>query len=311
MIVELVSTFFMPFFYLPSIPIFCLLDTQSSGSTRFFNCLSLRRLALGQISSATDREIKVGRALFPASKPLEAAEGAARTQQPRWGRLRRHVQIQQHPFSSRIKATLREHEQPGAQWTVWANSMWCISQGVVWQWGHGAAVQASRASRKGALTTLFEQSLPTVVVTCSWRAQPWYPLGRKTWPLHLLRTLQPQLLMWLPRHRSQGNMVAQVLGCRVCPSLLSVSDGISSGYGCGMCPQGEELLSLVVDLREEVSRLRSIRVSEREIHRWKHTLSTHPEAHSWASHNTRNKGSPIPPGSHYTRDKSSPIPQRQ
>lgn len=31
---------FMPFFYLPSIPIFCLLDTQSSGSTRFFNCLS-------------------------------------------------------------------------------------------------------------------------------------------------------------------------------------------------------------------------------------------------------------------------------
>ena len=51
----------------------------------------------------------------------------------------------------------------------------------------------------------------------------------------------------------------QVLGCSVCPSLLSVSDSSGEGYACGRCAQGEELLSQAAELREEVSRLRSIR----------------------------------------------------
>lgn len=51
----------------------------------------------------------------------------------------------------------------------------------------------------------------------------------------------------------------QVLGCRVCPSLLSVSNSSSSGYACGRCAQVEELFSQVAELQEEVSRLRSIR----------------------------------------------------
>ena len=54
----------------------------------------------------------------------------------------------------------------------------------------------------------------------------------------------------------------QVLGCRVCPSLLSVSDSSSEGYACGRCAQIEELLNQVAELQEEVSRLRSIRESE-------------------------------------------------
>ena len=43
-------------------------------------------------------------------------------------------------------------------------------------------------------------------------------------------------------------------------------------WSSGRCAQAEELLSQVVELREKVSRLRSIRESEREIDWWKHTL---------------------------------------
>ena len=50
-----------------------------------------------------------------------------------------------------------------------------------------------------------------------------------------------------------------VLGCRVCPSLLSVSDSSGEGYACGRYAQVEELFKQVAELREEVSRLRSIR----------------------------------------------------
>ena len=63
----------------------------------------------------------------------------------------------------------------------------------------------------------------------------------------------------------------QVSGCRVCPALMPVSDG-SSGHTCGRCAQVEEQLCLVAELREEVSRLRSTRESERETDYWNRTL---------------------------------------
>lgn len=56
----------------------------------------------------------------------------------------------------------------------------------------------------------------------------------------------------------------QVSDCRVCPSFLSVSDN-SSEYTCGRCAQVEELLSVVIELCEEVSRKRNIRESEKEM----------------------------------------------
>ena len=59
----------------------------------------------------------------------------------------------------------------------------------------------------------------------------------------------------------------QVSGCSVCPTLMPVWDS-SSEHTCGRCAQVGELLHLVTELREEVSRLRSIRESERERDYW-------------------------------------------
>lgn len=50
----------------------------------------------------------------------------------------------------------------------------------------------------------------------------------------------------------------------MCPSFLSVSDN-SSEYTCGSCAQIEELLSVVIELYEEVSRQRNTRESEKEM----------------------------------------------
>ena len=63
----------------------------------------------------------------------------------------------------------------------------------------------------------------------------------------------------------------QVSGCRVCPALLPALDG-SSEHTCGRCTQVKELLCLVTELWEEVSRLQGIREREREIDYWNHTL---------------------------------------
>lgn len=54
-----------------------------------------RRSALGQMCSAAAWGIEMGRAFFLASRPLEAAKGAARTWQPLGGRLTRCRQSQQ------------------------------------------------------------------------------------------------------------------------------------------------------------------------------------------------------------------------
>ncbi|XP_048824010.1 uncharacterized protein LOC125703493 [Lagopus muta] len=59
----------------------------------------------------------------------------------------------------------------------------------------------------------------------------------------------------------------QVSGCRECLSLLLPGDDGRDGT-CVRCEQLDELLSLVVELREEVERLRSIRDCEREIDWW-------------------------------------------
>ena len=81
---------------------------------------------------------------------------------------------------------------------------------------------------------------------------------------------------------SGKHAAVQVLGCRVCPSLLSVSDS-SGEYACGRCAQVEELLSQVAELREEVNRLRIIRESEMEIDWWRCTLPSLRQAHEPAT----------------------------
>ena len=66
----------------------------------------------------------------------------------------------------------------------------------------------------------------------------------------------------VPWHNSRPFPHGQVSGCRVCPRVLSGSEG-SGEYTCGRCAQADELLSLLAELREEVGRLRSTRESEK------------------------------------------------
>ena len=61
-------------------------------------------------------------------------------------------------------------------------------------------------------------------------------------------------------------------GCTECQSLALAVLG-EGGSDCVHCDQVNYLLSLVVDLKEEVERLRSIRDSEREIDCWHQALS--------------------------------------
>mgnify|MGYP001853955397 FL=1 len=60
------------------------------------------------------------------------------------------------------------------------------------------------------------------------------------------------------------NMAVQVSGCRKCLRLLLLRKG-GKDATCVRCEQVDELLSLVVELREEADRLRTIRECEREI----------------------------------------------
>ncbi|KGL90143.1 hypothetical protein N301_00086, partial [Charadrius vociferus] len=64
---------------------------------------------------------------------------------------------------------------------------------------------------------------------------------------------------------------AQVSGCNECLSLALVSEGVRD-TACVRCDQVNDLLRQVVELREEVGRLRSIRDCESEIDWWSHTL---------------------------------------
>ena len=65
---------------------------------------------------------------------------------------------------------------------------------------------------------------------------------------------------------------AQVSGCSECQSLAFAVLGEEDSR-CVRCDQLNDLLSLVVDLKEEVERLRSIKECEREIDCWYQTLS--------------------------------------
>ena len=62
-------------------------------------------------------------------------------------------------------------------------------------------------------------------------------------------------------------MAVQVSGCRECQSLLLPRED-GKDATCVRCKQVDELLSLVVELREEVERLRTIRECEWEIDCW-------------------------------------------
>lgn len=65
--------------------------------------------------------------------------------------------------------------------------------------------------------------------------------------------------------------VSPVSGCGPCPALTPVWDN-SHEYTCGRCTQVEGFLCLMAVLREDVSRLRSTRKSERETDYWNHTV---------------------------------------
>ena len=67
------------------------------------------------------------------------------------------------------------------------------------------------------------------------------------------------------------NVAVQVSGCRECQSLLLPRED-GKDATCVRCEQVDELLSLVVELREEVERLRTIRECEREIDWWSDSL---------------------------------------
>ena len=63
----------------------------------------------------------------------------------------------------------------------------------------------------------------------------------------------------------------QISGCSECQSLAFAVLGEGDST-CVRCDQLNDLLSLVVDLKEEVERLRSIKECEREIDWWCQTL---------------------------------------
>lgn len=95
----------------------------------------------------------------------------------------------------------------------------------------------------------------------------------------------------------------QVSGCRVCPAPMPGLKG-SSEHTCGRCASGEELLSLVVELREEVSRLRIVRESEEETDYWNCTLLSLGQAcQADRTHDTENLLSSLPAGGGDLRDR--------
>ena len=67
------------------------------------------------------------------------------------------------------------------------------------------------------------------------------------------------------------NVAVQVSGYRECLSLLLPGEDRKDATYV-RCKQVDELLSLVVELREEVERLRTIRECEREIDWWSDSL---------------------------------------
>lgn len=69
----------------------------------------------------------------------------------------------------------------------------------------------------------------------------------------------------------QKHAAIQASGCRACQSLSLGADGTSENSRV-RCDQVDDLLSLVAELQQEVERLRSIRVSEKETGWWNQAL---------------------------------------
>ena len=75
---------------------------------------------------------------------------------------------------------------------------------------------------------------------------------------------------WIVATQTEGlprNVAVQVSGCRECLSLLLPGEN-GRDATCARCEQVDELLSLVVELSEEIERLRAIRECERETDWW-------------------------------------------
>lgn len=72
------------------------------------------------------------------------------------------------------------------------------------------------------------------------------------------------------------NVAVQVSGCWECLSLLLPGEG-GRDSTCVRCKQVDELLSLVVELKEEVERLKAIRECERETDWWSDPLACQRE----------------------------------
>lgn len=68
----------------------------------------------------------------------------------------------------------------------------------------------------------------------------------------------------------------QVSSCSECLSLMLLREG-GRDSNCVRCEQVDELLSLVVELKEEVKRLRTIRECEWEIDWWTDSLACQRE----------------------------------
>ena len=96
----------------------------------------------------------------------------------------------------------------------------------------------------------------------------------ETSSLNMVSTRQracPKKTVATQREGLPRNVAVQVSGCRECQSLLLPRED-GKDATCVRCEQVDELLSLVVELREEVERLRSIRECEWEIDWWSDSL---------------------------------------
>lgn len=126
------------------------------------------------------------------------------------------------------------------------------------------------------------------------------------------KTVQSQTEVWcMHREENKGmkcvatqteitsrDASVQVTGCEECHSLAFAVPQ-EAGSTCTRCEQLNDLLSLVISLKEEVERLRTIKECEREIDWWCQSLSTSGSRHTdEAPHGARQ---PLPPYKHLVK----------
>ena len=151
-------------------------------------------------------------------------------------------------------------------------------QGVAQQKGRGvavcAAVRAGRASRQLASSPcgLHPPRRDLAMVSTRTRA-----IARRD------VAMQTEL--------PQKHAATQVSGCRECQGLALMMEGCRDNIGM-RCEQVEDLLSMVAELKEEVTRLRTIRECKREIDWWSHSLPSLRRAHQLEA--SREGEAPLP-----------------